>query len=400
MPIKGKNIIIGISGGIAAYKTAFLIRLFRKKGANVKVVITKSGLEFITRVTLETLSQNKVYCGVFDPENDYTSEHVSLTDWGDIFITAPATANIIGKYANGIADDALSTSLLAFDKQKFFAPAMNYKMYNNSSVQKNIEVLKNEGVIIIEPKEGFLACGYEGKGRMEEPENIFKHIENHLKKKRSFEGKKVLVTAGPTHEDIDPVRYIGNRSSGLMGFKIAEEFADRGAKVTLITGPVRLSADNTDIKRINVISANQMHKECLKEFPEKDIVIMAAAVSDYTIANRETKKIKKQDSSLNIELKPTNDILADMGKIKQNKQILVGFALETDNELNNAKEKLKKKNLDMIVLNSLNDKDTCFGTETNKISILDNNKQIIRFDLKSKIEVAKDIADHIYKLTK
>jgi phosphopantothenoylcysteine decarboxylase/phosphopantothenate--cysteine ligase len=398
--LKGKHVILGISGGIAAYKSAVLIRLLVKAGAEVKVVASKHALEFITKVTIETLSQNKLYYDLFSNDNDYTTEHVSLTDWGDVFIVAPATANIIGKLACGIADDALSSSLLAFNKRVFLAPSMNTKMYTHFAVQKNIQYLKSNNISFIDPAEGYLACGYEGKGRMEEPENIIAFIEKELKKKAPLAGKKALVSAGPTHEAIDPVRFIGNNSSGLMGFAIAEVLADNGAEVTLIAGPTKLKTSNSFIKRIDVVSAEEMAKACLKNFSGSDITVMAAAVADYTPIKKESNKIKKQDSSFEIKLKPTSDILSSLGKKKSKGQILVGFALETDNEIENAKKKCHTKNLDFIVLNSLKDKGAGFVHATNKITIVDKNNKITTFGLKDKTKVAEDITEKIISLYK
>ncbi len=395
--LKGKNIILGISGGIAAYKSLSLIRLFIKSGASVKVVITQNGLEFTTLTTLETLSRQKVYSETFSDDNDYTTEHVSLTDWGDIFIVAPATANIIGKYACGIADDALSTSLMAFNKQIVFAPSMNSKMYDNFAVQQNLEKLIKQGVKIIEPSSGFLACGYEGKGRMEEPENILHYIERFFSQSATLKGKKVLVTAGPTYESIDPVRYIGNHSTGVMGFEIAREFAERNADVTLVTGPVKIKESHPNIKRVDVTTAEQMYDKCVNFFPDVDIAVMAAAVADYTVENVCDSKIKKEDNVPELKLKPTKDILAEMGKMKKNNQFIAGFALETDNEQKNAKKKLQQKNLDMIVINSLKDKGAGFNSKTNKITILDNNNRVTRYDLKEKNIVASDVVDYISK---
>lgn len=393
--LQGKKIILGISGGIAAYKSALLIRLFRKAGAEVRIVTTQNALEFITRVTLESLSENKIYDKVFGDQNDYTTEHVSLTDWGDVFVLAPATANIIGKLAAGIADDALSTSLLAFDKQLIIAPAMNCKMYDHFAVQKNIKYLSQNGVIIIEPAEGFLACGYEGRGRMEEPEVIFRVVENSfIPNENKLKGKTLLITAGPTQEYIDPVRYIGNRSSGKMGYALAEELARRGASVNLVSGQVNISIKKPGIKVIKVTTAEQMHDESMKLFHHCDAVIMTAAVADFRPEQPCAQKIKKSKSQehLNLHLVPTTDILAKMGTAKTH-QVLVGFALETDNEIANATKKLKDKNLDFIVLNSLSDAGAGFEHDTNKITIINNKKEVSRYPLKSKKEVAADIAD-------
>ncbi len=397
--LKGKKIILGISGGIAAYKSAILIRLFKKSGAEVRVVGTSNAFEFITRVTLESLSENKVYDKVFGEQNDYTTEHVALTDWGDVFVVAPATANIIGKLANGIADDALSTSLLAFDKETFIAPAMNCKMWEHFAVQKNLQYLKENGIEIIEPAEGFLACGYEGRGRMEEPETIFYRVEQHFTSKfGSLKDKRILITAGPTHEAIDPVRYIGNRSSGKMGIALANELSGRGAKVNLITGPVNIRANHPDIIITKVTSAQEMLEACMKIFTDCDAAIMTAAVADFKPEKPSAHKIKKQHTAdhMQISLVPTSDILSTMGSIKQ-KQILVGFALETDNEEKNAIKKIKEKNLDLIVLNSLNDEGAGFNHDTNKVTIIDNKLQVKRYHLKEKTEVAADIADELEK---
>lgn len=397
--LKKKKIILGISGGIAAYKSAFLIRLFKKAEAEVRIVGTTNAFEFITRVTLESLSENKVYDRVFGEQNDYTTEHVSLTDWGDIFVVAPATANIIGKLAGGIADDALSTSLLAFNKQLIMAPAMNCKMYEHFAVQKNISYLKKNGIHIIEPAEGFLACGYEGRGRMEEPEVIFRTVESFFKPaKDSLKGRKVLITAGPTHESIDPVRFIGNKSSGKMGYAIAEELAKRGASVNLVSGPVDVSIKHPDINIVNVTTAEQMYRESMRLFPGCSAAIMAAAVADFRPVQTSPKKIKKSEKkeNLTISLIPTQDILAAMGAQKKH-QILVGFALETDNEETNAIKKIREKNLDFIVLNSLADDGAGFAHDTNKVTIINNKQEIVRYNLKAKKEVAADIVDTLEK---
>ncbi|MFZ4414857.1 MAG: bifunctional phosphopantothenoylcysteine decarboxylase/phosphopantothenate--cysteine ligase CoaBC, partial [Bacteroidales bacterium] len=351
--LNGKKILFGISGGIAAYKAVYLIRMFVKAGAEVKVVVSQNALQFVTKITLETLSKNKVYVDMFAENNDYSTEHIALTDWADFMVIAPATANIIGKFANGIADDALSTSFLAFNKDIFIAPAMNCKMYDHFSVQKNISYLVSKGIHFIEAAEGELACGYDGKGRMEEPENIISFINSYFDKKAILKGKKVLITAGPTYEAIDPVRYIGNHSSGKMGFALAEVFANLGANVTLVCGPVHLEIHHPLIQRFNVVSASEMHDKCIVFFPEADYTIMAAAVADFTIAFPSENKIKKTKELPQIKLIPTIDIIATLGQLKTKKQILVGFALETEKENEHALLKLNNKNLDFIVLNSL-----------------------------------------------
>ncbi len=398
--MQGKRIILGISGGIAAYKAAFLIRLFKKNKADVRVVVTPNALQFITKVTLESLTGNKVYDEVFGEQNDYTTEHISLTDWGEVFVVAPATANIIGKLASGIADDALSTSLLAFNRKVFLAPAMNVKMFNHLAVQNNLQKLAARDVTILEPGEGFLACGYEGKGRMEEPENIFDAVEKFLTPgSLPLAGKSFLVTAGPTHEAIDPVRYIGNHSSGKMGFAIAEKLACLGARVELVSGPTVLQTDHPNIHLTRVVTASEMLKACLTQFDAVHGVIMAAAVADYSPATPASNKIKKEAgiSGLNLELIPTPDILKVLGGKKKN-QLLVGFALETDHEEANALKKIQEKNLDFIVLNTLKDEGAGFGHSTNKVTLIDNKGEILRFPLKPKKDVAADIVETLRKL--
>lgn len=388
------NVVIAISGGIAAYKIPFLIRLFRKAGHKVKVVVTKNALNFVTEATLQTLSDNLVYSDMFAGNKDMT-EHISIADWADYYIVAPATANIIGKYANAIADDCISTTLLAFDKDVFLAPAMNTKMYANKGVQNNLQILASRGVNIISPNCGELACGTNGDGRMAEPEEIFAFVNNHIAKSKILAGKTICVTAGPTYEQIDPVRFIGNNSSGKMGFAIAESLAAKGALVKLIAGPTHLNTKNCNIERIDVKSADQMYNATVKEFEQADVAILSAAVADYTPKNVFSQKVKKADNVLNIELQPTKDILAQLGKMKTDKQTLVGFALETNDEENNAKQKLSKKNLDFIVLNSLNDKNACFGFDTNKVTIIDSNGNMTKTDLKSKSEIAEDVVSKL-----
>lgn len=388
------NVVIAISGGIAAYKIPFLIRLFRKAGHEVKVVVTKNALNFVTEATLQTLSDNLVYSDMFAGNKDMT-EHISLADWADYYIVAPATANIIGKYANAIADDCISTTLLAFDKDVFLAPAMNTKMYANKGVQNNLQILASRGVNIISPNCGELACGANGDGRMAEPEEIFAFVNNHIAKSKILAGKTICVTAGPTYEQIDPVRFIGNNSSGKMGFAIAESLATKGASVKLIAGPTHLNTNSCNIERIDVKSAEQMYNATVKEFEKADAAILSAAVADYTPKNVFSQKVKKADNVLNIELQPTKDILAQLGRMKTDKQTLVGFALETNDEENNAKQKLSKKNLDFIVLNSLNDKNACFGFDTNKVTIIDSNGKMIKTDLKSKSEIAEDVVSKL-----
>lgn len=396
--LSGKKVLIGISGGIAAYKIPLLIRELIKKDCEVKIITTKNALEFVTLTTLRTISQNKVYHQMFDSGEEYSTEHISLTDWADIFILAPATANIIGKIANGLADCTLSTSLIAFNKDLFIAPAMNTKMYNNPIVQENLRKIESLGAKIISPTKGNLACGYDGDGRMEEPIEIVKKIETYLSNNQTLKGKTILVTAGGTQEKIDAVRYIGNNSSGKMGYSIAEELALRGGNVILISGKTHLRVKNPNIKLINVVSAEEMYNETTKHFPKTDIAILSAAVADFKPICVSESKIKKTGQDLTITLTPTTDILATLGKTKKENQILIGFALETDNEKENAIKKLKNKNLDFIVLNSLNDKGAGFDVATNKITIIDKNLNTQEYKIKTKEEVAIDIVNKLISL--
>ena len=389
-----KKILIGICGGIAAYKTLTLIRLFRKAGCAVKVVATKNALSFVTPLTIETLSNNKLYMDMFELSAERTTEHISLAQWADVAIVAPATANIIGKLANGIADDALTSTLLACSKPLYIAPAMNENMYKHPAVQKNLDTLKQFHFHIISPESGMLACNTEGVGRMAEPETIFKIIFDSFVEDKSTK-KKALVTAGPTYEPIDAVRFIGNHSSGLMGFSLAEVLAEKGFEVDLITGHTHLSASHKNINRIDVNTAEEMLQMCLKHYKKADIIIMSAAVADYTPEEKRNQKIKKENSPLTLNLKPTTDILKTIASQKTENQIIVGFALETDNELVHAKQKLHSKNLDFIVLNSLNDKGAGFGTPTNKITLIDKNENITELPLKSKREIAGDIVQRV-----
>lgn len=390
-----KKIIVGITGGIAAYKIPQLIRLFAKNGDEVKVVATKNAMQFVTELTLETVSGNAVYCDVFAPRNEYSTEHIALADWADMIVVAPATANIIGKFASGIADDALSTLLLAFAKDIVVCPAMNTNMYNSLVVQENINCLKDKGINILSPAEGELACGTSGVGRMPEPEAIFEYVQDVFAKKMSLAGKTVLVTAGPTYERIDSVRFIGNFSTGKMGFAVAEELAERGAKVILVAGPTSLTAKHRNIKQINVESAREMYAAATENFGSCHAAVLSAAVADYrpeTVADHKIKKTADTET-LDIHLVQNPDILATLGKMKTDRQLLIGFALETDNELENAKSKLARKNLDMIVLNSLKDKGAGFGHDTNKVTIITADATVTEGSLKSKADVAKDIAD-------
>lgn len=389
--LKGKRILLGISGGIAAYKTPELIRLFVKAGAEVQVVATKNALEFVTRLTLETVSKNKIYEDTFGAVNDWSTEHIALTDWADLLLIAPATANMLGKMAGGIADDALSTTCLAFNKPVFVAPAMNVKMYEHATVQKNMQYLRETGVHFIEPTVGELACGDFGKGRMEDPITLFNIVSEFLSVQKPWAGKKIMITAGPTYEKIDPVRFIGNYSSGKMGFALAEACAERGAEVLLIAGPVSLTTENPAIERIDVESAAQMFDTATSRYSDMDAAILCAAVADFTPVQALESKTKRGEEDFHLDLKPTRDIAAALGAVKREGQVLVGFALETDQEEKNAQLKLERKNLDFIVLNSLNDSGAGFRYDTNKITILNKDGYFFPYPLKPKNEVAEDI---------
>ena len=393
--LKGKRILLGISGGIAAYKTPELIRLFVKAGAEVKVITTEHALEFVTRLTLQTVSKNAVYSNTFEESNEYSTEHIALNDWADVLLVAPATANILGKFAGGIADDALSTTYLAFEKPVFVAPAMNCKMWAHPAVQENMDKLHNLGVRFIESTEGELACGDVGKGRMEEPIVIFRLISEFFAQKLPWSGKTILITAGPTYEKIDPVRFIGNYSSGKMGFALAEACANRGANVKLIAGPVSLKIAHSLIERIDVESASEMFEKATTLFPGMDAAILCAAVADFTPAQPYDSKKKRGEEDLLVQLKPTRDIAAKLGQLKKKPQVLVGFALETDAEIQNAQTKLERKNLDFIVLNSLRNPGAGFQYDTNQITILKREGGEYTFPLKSKKEVAEDILNEL-----
>ncbi|MCM1505224.1 MAG: bifunctional phosphopantothenoylcysteine decarboxylase/phosphopantothenate--cysteine ligase CoaBC [Muribaculum sp.] len=397
--LKGKHIILGISGGIAAYKSAILLRLLVKAGAEVQVVITPSGKEFITPVTLSALSGKPVVSEFFTANTGEWHSHVDLGLWADVMVIAPATANTIAKMANGVADNMLVTTYLSAKAPVFVAPAMDLDMMAHPSTVRNIELLLSYGNHIIEPAEGELASHLVGKGRMEEPENIVKALESFFTEKDDFRGKKILVTAGPTYEKIDPVRFIGNYSSGKMGYAIALEAARRGAEVTLVSGPVSLTIDHPGVKVISIESAREMLDECRRNFTDSDVAIMCAAVADYAPAHPVEKKIKRETSDIpTIELVKNPDIAKTLGRMKRKGQILVGFALETDNESVNALAKLESKNLDMIVLNSLRDKGAGFGTDTNKVTIFTSDGRQLQFGTKSKQEVASDIIDTIKTL--
>ncbi|MBN2683306.1 MAG: bifunctional phosphopantothenoylcysteine decarboxylase/phosphopantothenate--cysteine ligase CoaBC [Bacteroidales bacterium] len=396
--LKGKKIILGITGSIAAYKAASLTRLLVKEGAEVKVVMTPLAKEFITPVTMATLANNPVMSEFFSYDDGDWHSHVSLGVWADLFLVAPASANTMAKMANGICDNLLLTTYLSMRCPVMIAPAMDMDMFAHPATQNNIKTLKERGNIIVEPASGELASGLIGKGRMEEPEAILEHVKNFFQKKKRLSNKKFLITAGPTYELIDPVRFIGNFSSGKMGYALAEEIAAQGGDVTLVSGPVNISVSNNNISVVNVVSASQMLEETKKLANKADVCIMAAAVADYTPETFSEGKLKKKDNNLQINLIPTADIAAEIGKKKKKNQILVGFALENENEKENAFSKLTRKNLDFIVLNSLNDKGAGFGFDTNKITIIDKNNKIDEFELKHKREVANDIINKITEL--
>lgn len=392
--LKGKKIVLGITGSIAAYKAAILIRGLIKKGAEVQVVITPAGKEFITPITLSALTSKPVISEFFAQRDGTWNSHVDIGLWADAMVIAPATASTIGKMANGIADNMLITTYLSMKAPVFVAPAMDLDMFAHPSTQRNLNILRSYGNHIIEPAEGELASHLVGKGRMEEPENIVEALEAFFEKQNDLSKKKVVITAGPTYEKIDPVRFIGNYSSGKMGFALAEECASRGAEVTLISGPVQLKTTHPNIHRIDVESAEQMYKAAVEYYPQSDAGILCAAVADFAPESAADEKIKRKGDELHICLKPTTDIAAHLGKMKKAGQLLVGFALETNDERQNAQGKLERKNFDFIVLNSLNDKGAGFRCDTNKITIIDKIKQT-DYPLKSKAAVAKDIIDRL-----
>ena len=395
--LKGKKIVLGITGSIAAYKACYIIRGLIKAGAEVQVVITPAGKEFITPITLSALTQKPVVSEFFSQRDGTWHSHVKLGLWADAMLIAPCTASTLGKMASGVADNMLVTTYLSLKAPVFIAPAMDLDMYQHPTTQQNMERLKGFGNYIIEPASGFLASGLEGKGRMEEPENIVAYLDNYFEAK-DLQGKKVMITAGPTYEKIDPVRFIGNYSSGKMGFSLAEECARRGAEVTLIAGPVNCQLSTLAshlIKRIDVESCEEMYQAAVETFPRQDAAILCAAVADFRPENVAEQKIKREGDDLVIRLKPTHDIAAQLGQMKQH-QILAGFALETNDEQANAQKKLQKKHLDFIVLNSLQNKGTCFRSDENQISIISADGQQ-DFPKKLKAEVARDIIDELAK---
>lgn len=395
--LSGKKIILGVSGGIAAYKTASFVRLLIKAGAQVQVIMSPASCAFMTPLTLATLSKRPVY-SQFEKDFGEWTNHVELGLWADAMIMAPATANTLAKMANGLCDNLLLATYLSAKCPVFFAPAMDLDMFAHPSTKENISKLKSYGNIEIESAYGELASGLIGQGRMAEPEDMLQILTDFFSKESNLDlkGKKVVITAGPTYEPIDPVRFIGNHSTGKMGFDIANEAAKRGADVVLITGPTSLKSIKSQVKVVNVTTANQMYQQCHELFPSADIVIGAAAVADYRPKVVADQKIKKNDEEFTIVLEKNPDILASLGAIKTN-QFLVGFALETENEIEYAKSKLKKKNLDLIVLNSLNDQGAGFGKPTNKVTFIDKDFTVFPQELKSKEAVAKDIIDQIVK---
>jgi phosphopantothenoylcysteine decarboxylase/phosphopantothenate--cysteine ligase len=395
--LKGKKIVVGITGSIAAYKTCTIIRGLVKEGAEVQVVITPSGKEFITPLTLSTLTGRAVISEFFSRRDGSWNSHVNLGLWADAMLIAPATASTIAKMACGVADNMLLTTYLSMKAPVFVAPAMDLDMFAHPATQHNLEVLKSYGNHIIEPTTGELASHLQGKGRMEEPDRIVQTLDEFFSSEKTLSGKRILITAGPTYERIDPVRFIGNFSSGKMGFALANECAMRGASVELIAGPTSLKECHPNIHRINIESASQMYTEAVNSFPQTDAAILCAAVADFTPDTVADKKIKREGDDLILRLKPTQDIAAALGKLKSKQQKLVGFALETDDELNHAREKMNRKNLDFIVLNSLKDAGAGFQYDTNKISIITDN-ECLEFPLKSKSEVAKDIINFLTNL--
>lgn len=394
--LKGKHIILGITGSIAAYKAAYIIRGLVKKGAEVQVVITPAGKEFITPLTLATLSSHPVISEFFSNRDGTWNSHVDLGLWADVMLIAPATASTIGKMANGIADNMLVTTYLSCKAPVFVAPAMDLDMFAHPTTQQNLDRLRSFGNRIIEPASGELASHLVGKGRMEEPDKIIEALEEFFSEQQELEGKKIVITAGPTYEKIDPVRFIGNYSSGKMGYALAEACANRGAEVILVSGPVSLSAHHPAIKRIDVESADEMYEATVHAFQEANAAILCAAVADYRPENKAEQKIKREkDEELLLRLVANKDIAAALGRMKKDGQVLVGFALETQNGIQHATGKLERKNLDFIVLNSLSDTGAGFRCDTNKVSILERNGQITEYALKSKTEVAGDIVNKL-----
>lgn len=394
--LQNKKILLGITGGIAAYKCAHLVRLLIKNGAEVKVIMTPSAKQFVTAETLSVLSKNQVVSDFFDANLNWNN-HVHLADWADVFIIAPATANTLAKFATGICDNIVTACYLSARSKVFVAPTMDLDMYQHPTTKANIKTIEGFGNIIIPAEKGELASGLVGDGRMAEPENIVTAIEKYLSSNLPLSGKKVLINAGPTYEAIDPVRFIGNRSSGKTGVLLADEFCNQGAEVTLVLGPSVHKPQNASVKLIQIETAQEMYDKCVEVFKSVDIAVLSAAVADYKPKESKESKIKKSDSEINLELIKTKDILAELGKQK-NKQILVGFALETDKALDYAKDKIKSKNLDLIVVNTTSEKNPAFGSDFNTVSILDKHNNLVNFEFKSKTEIVKDIVEAIKAL--
>ena len=395
--LKDKTVVIGVSGGIAVYKTLDVVSRLRKLGVNVNVIMTKSATEFVTPLSFQSLSQNYVVCDMFEDPKTWDVEHISLAKRADVFLIAPATANVIGKIANGIADDMLTTTVMATKAKVLIAPAMNTNMYENPILQRNINTLKELGYNFVEPESGRLACGDTGKGKLASPETIVDEVVKLLSKGQDLKGKSIIVTAGPTVESIDPMRYITNRSTGKMGYSIAKEAIERGADVTLITGPTNLTPPQNLKKLVKIESAKDMYEAVLANLDENDVVIKSAAVADYKPKNYSNKKIKKSDDDLVIELDRNKDIAQEIGKIKNNK-ILVGFAAETNDLIENSSLKIKKKNLDFIVANDLTKEGAGFGVDTNIVKIIDKEGNITEYPKMKKEEVANIILDKIKEL--
>ena len=393
--LSGKNVLLGISGGIAAYKAPFILRLLKKRSCEVKVIMTTSAKDFVSPLTLSTLSENNVLSTfTSDDKNDTWNNHVSLAKWADLFIIAPATSNIISSMASAKCDNLLIATYLSFNGDVYIAPSMDLDMYENSANQKNIDSLINSGKRVLPVGTGYLASGLEGKGRMLEPEEIIQYIEDDLSKNLPLNGKKVLITAGPTYESIDPIRFIANKSSGKMGFALAKRAAELGSEVFLFSGPTSLDIVNSSVKIIRIDNSDEMFEKVMKKYDEMDIVISAAAISDFKSKTIFSNKIKNNEQSIKLEFIPTKDILEQMGKRKKN-QLLIGFALETENAIENSLLKLKNKNLDAIVLNSFNEDNLVFGSDENKITYIRSKNDVTHFDIKSKYLVAKDIFDQI-----
>ncbi|MCU7548384.1 bifunctional phosphopantothenoylcysteine decarboxylase/phosphopantothenate--cysteine ligase CoaBC [Chitinophagaceae bacterium LB-8] len=394
--LKGKKIIIGITGSIAAYKSILIVRQLIKAGAEVKVIMTPAAKDFVSPLTLSTLSKNKVLIDLFN--EDAWENHVFLGRWADLFLMAPLSCNTLGKMAQGLCDSLLMAVYLSATCPVMIAPAMDEDMWHHPSTRRNLQTLENDGCLLLPVEHGELASGLTGEGRMAEPETIIQFMSSFFQQKMQLKGKKALVTAGPTYEAIDPVRFIGNHSSGKMGYALAEELANRGAEVVLISGPVSLKPNSQNIQLIKVTAAEEMYNQCMKHAQDYDIAIMSAAVADYTPLQKAEEKIKKSSSELEIKLKKTKDILASLGNLKTDKQILVGFALETVDEEQYALKKLEEKNADMIILNSLKDEGAGFGKDTNKITLFKKGGEKMTYPTKSKELVAKDIVDSIIEM--